>query len=130
MGIQGTDVAKKACSIIILDDDFATIVKSVMWGRSVFDNIRKFVQFQVTVNIVALSITLIGAFDGSHTTPLKAVQLLWVNLIMDTFAALALGTEQPSENLLDRRPFVKSAPLISPVMWRNILAQAAYQVYI
>ena len=83
MGIQGTDVAKKACSIIILDDDFATIVKSVMWGRSVFDNIRKFVQFQVTVNIVALSITLIGAFDGSHTTPLKAVQLLLVILIID-----------------------------------------------
>ena len=128
MGIQGTDVAKKACSIIILDDNFATIVKSVMWGRSVFDNIKKFVQFQMTVNVVALLITLIGAFDAAHSTPLKAVQLLWVNLIMDTFAALALGTETPDEALLNRKPYARASVFVSPIMWRNIIGHTIYQM--
>ena len=76
MGIQGTDYAKQAASIVILDDNFATIVKSVMWGRSVYDNIKKFIQFQLTVNVVALTLTLIGAFSGKEV-PLTAVQLLW-----------------------------------------------------
>jgi calcium-translocating P-type ATPase len=128
MGIQGTDVAKKASSIIILDDDFSTIVKSVMWGRSVYDNIKKFVQFQITVNIIALMITLIGAFNPARSVPLTAVQLLWVNLIMDTMAALALGTEIPTMELLDRKPFAKTSSLISRLMWRNILGQSVLQL--
>lgn len=93
------------------------------------DNIRKFVQFQLTVNIVALSIAFIGACSGDGQ-PLTAVQLLWVNLIMDTFAALALGTEHPDVRLLKRRPYKLHAFIISPVMWRNIAFQAALQVLI
>lgn len=100
-----------------------------MWGRSVFDNIRKFVQFQLTVNLVALAISLIGAFS-QYTNPLKAVQLLWVNLIMDTMAALALGTEIPTKELLRRRPYQRDAPLISNVMWRNIFGQSALQLVV
>jgi magnesium-transporting ATPase (P-type) len=99
-----------------------------MWGRSVFDNIRKFVQFQITVNVVALTITLIGAFNPARAIPLTAVQLLWVNLIMDTLAALALGTEIPTMELLDRKPFAKEASLIAPLMWRNIFGQAILQL--
>ena len=123
----GTAVAKAAAQIWILDDNFTSIVKSIMWGRAVYDNIRKFVQFQITVNIVALSIAVIGAISG-YGEPLTAVQLLWVNLIMDTFAALALGTEEPNDQLLARRPYKPDAFIISPVMWRNILCQSAYQV--
>lgn len=128
MGIQGTDVAKKASSIVIMDDNFATIVRTVMWGRSVYDNIKKFLQFQLTVNVVALLITLIGAFGTEKKTPLQAVQLLWVNLIMDTFAALALATEQPSMDLLNRKPYSREAGLITKVMWRNIFGQAILQM--
>jgi len=127
MALSGTEVAKRAAEIQILDDNFASIVKAVMWGRSVYDNIRKFVQFQLTVNVTALLISLIGAFT-KYTNPLKAVQLLWVNLIMDTMAALALGTELPTMKLLQRRPYHVDSPLISHVMWRNILGQGAYQV--
>jgi Ca2+-transporting ATPase len=127
MGIQGTDYAKQAASIVILDDNFATIVRSVMWGRSVYDNIKKFVQFQLTVNVVALTLTLIGAFSGDKV-PLTAVQLLWVNLIMDTFAALAFDTEMPTEALLDRKPYAPKASIISPVMIRSIVGQAILQI--
>jgi len=127
MGIQGTDYAKQAASIVILDDNFATIVRSVMWGRSVYDNIKKFVQFQLTVNVVALTLTLIGAFSGEQV-PLTAVQLLWVNLIMDTGAALAFGTEMPTEALLDRKPYAPKASLISPLMIRNIVGQSILQI--
>ena len=126
---SGTAVAKAAAQIWILDDNFTSIVKSIMWGRAVYDNIRKFVQFQITVNIVALSIAVIGAISG-YGEPLTAVQLLWVNLIMDTFAALALGTEEPNEQLLCRRPYKPDAFIISPVMWRNIACQATYQVIV
>jgi P-type Ca2+ transporter type 2C len=129
MNIVGTKVAKSASEIIILDDNFASIVKSVMWGRSVYDNIRKFVQFQLTVNVVALVLSLIGAIAGFEN-PLTAVQLLWVNLIMDSMAALALGTETPTHRLLQRLPYRRDASLISRVMWRNIFAQSALQLII
>jgi Ca2+-transporting ATPase len=85
-----TDVAKEASDIVILDDNFSSIVKSVMWGRAVFDNIRKFLQFQLTVNAVALTLTFVTALTGKEP-PLNAVMMLWVNLIMDTMGALALG---------------------------------------
>lgn len=127
MGITGTDVAKAAAHIQILDDNFASIVESVKWGRSVFDNIRKFVQFQLTVNVVALIITFIGAVSGEGV-PLNAVQLLWVNLIMDTMGALALGTEMPTRELLKRKPYKRNSGLISPAMWRNILVQCVLQI--
>jgi len=127
MGISGTDVAKKASDIIIMDDKFSSIVKAVLWGRSVFDNIRKFLQFQLTVNVVALTITFLSAVAG-YQPPLNAVMMLWVNLIMDTMGALALGTEPPRAELLDRRPYARDASLISRPMWRNILCQSVYQL--
>jgi len=127
MGISGTDVAKNASDIIIMDDNFSSIVKAVLWGRSVFDNIRKFLQFQLTVNVVALTITFLSAVAG-YKPPLNAVMMLWVNLIMDTMGALALGTEPPRAELLDRRPYRRDASLVSRPMWRNILFQASYQL--
>eukprot|EP00979_Chaetoceros_neogracilis_P018340 scaffold10574_cov280-Chaetoceros_neogracile.AAC.4 len=127
MGISGTDVAKKASDIIIMDDKFSSIIKAVLWGRSVFDNIRKFLQFQLTVNVVALTITFLSAVAG-YQPPLNAVMMLWVNLIMDTMGALALGTEPPAPGLLLRRPYKRDASLINLPMWRNILAQSSYQL--
>lgn len=127
MGLSGTDVAKRASDIIIMDDRFSSIVKAVLWGRSVFDNIRKFLQFQLTVNVVALTITFLSALVG-YNPPLNAVMMLWVNLIMDTMGAVALGTEPPTMDLLDRRPYRRDASLISRPMWRNIFIQATYQL--
>lgn len=98
-----------------------------MWGRAVFDNIRKFLQFQLTVNVVALTITFISAITGKEP-PLNAVMMLWVNLIMDTMGALALGTEPPSSTLLDRRPYKRDASLISNIMMRNISIQFLFQM--
>ena len=96
MGITGTGVAKSAADIVILDDKFSSIVTAIKWGRCVYDNIRKFLQFQLTVNVVALMIVFLGALMGTES-PLTAVQMLWVNLIMDTMGALALGTEKPNK---------------------------------
>jgi Ca2+ transporting ATPase len=100
MGITGTEVAKEASDIILLDDNFASIVTAVKWGRNIFENVRKFLQFQLTVNIVAMFIVFLGGVVIADP-PLTSVQMLWVNLIMDTFAALALATEPPSDHLLD-----------------------------
>uniref|UniRef100_A0A672P8A5 Calcium-transporting ATPase n=1 Tax=Sinocyclocheilus grahami TaxID=75366 RepID=A0A672P8A5_SINGR len=120
MGIAGTDVAKEASDIILTDDNFSSIVKAVMWGRNVYDSISKFLQFQLTVNVVAVIVD----------SPLKAVQMLWVNLIMDTFASLALATEPPTEALLLRKPYGRNNPLISRTMMKNILGHAVYQLII
>uniref|UniRef100_A0AC34R9N1 Cation-transporting P-type ATPase C-terminal domain-containing protein n=1 Tax=Panagrolaimus sp. JU765 TaxID=591449 RepID=A0AC34R9N1_9BILA len=104
MGIAGTDVAKEASDIILTDDNFTSIVKAVMWGRNVYDSISKFLQFQLTVNVVAVTIAFVGAC-AINDSPLRAVQMLWVNLIMDTLASLALATEMPTEDLLKRKPY-------------------------
>ena len=127
MGISGTQVAMDASDIIILDDRFSSIVRAVLWGRSVYDNVQKFLQFQLTVNVVALAITFIAAVM-SQEPPLNPVMMLWVNLIMDTMGALALGTEDPSPVLLKRQPYSSTASLIMPRMWRQILGIAAYQL--
>jgi len=127
MGITGTKVAQGAADIVILDDKFSSIVKAIMWGRSVYDNIRKFLQFQLTVNVVALTVVFIGAVTGAGE-PLNAVQMLWVNLVMDTMGALALGTEAPDMTLLERRPYKRSALLISNPMKRFIIGQAIFQI--
>ncbi len=129
MGITGTSVAKDASDIVLMDDNFTSIVKAVMWGRNVYDSIRKFLQFQLTVNVVALIVAFSSACILSES-PLTAVQLLWVNLIMDTFAALALATELPTEKLLDRVPYTKNESLISRLMLRNIIGQALFQLLI
>lgn len=127
MGIAGTDVAKEASDIILTDDNFTSIVKAVMWGRNVYDSISKFLQFQLTVNVVAVIVAFSGACI-TQDSPLKAVQMLWVNLIMDTFASLALATEPPTDSLLRRRPYGRNKPLISRTMMKNILGHAVYQL--
>ncbi|XP_068568426.1 plasma membrane calcium-transporting ATPase 2 isoform X11 [Cebidichthys violaceus] len=129
MGIAGTDVAKEASDIILTDDNFSSIVKAVMWGRNVYDSISKFLQFQLTVNVVAVIVAFTGACI-TQDSPLKAVQMLWVNLIMDTFASLALATEPPTECLLKRRPYGRNKPLISSTMTKNILGHGVYQLII
>ncbi|XP_072963487.1 calcium-transporting ATPase 5, plasma membrane-type-like isoform X2 [Typha angustifolia] len=127
MGIQGTEVAKESSDIIILDDNFASVVKVVRWGRSVYANIQKFIQFQLTVNVAALIINVVAAVSSGNV-PLNAVQLLWVNLIMDTLGALALATEPPTDHLMKRPPVGRREPLVTNIMWRNLIIQALFQV--
>ncbi|KAL5013629.1 hypothetical protein ScPMuIL_007899 [Solemya velum] len=127
MGISGTDVAKEASDIILTDDNFTSIVKAVMWGRNVYDSIAKFLQFQLTVNVVAVIVAFLGACI-INDSPLKAIQMLWVNLIMDTLASLALATELPSEELLERKPYGRTKPLISRTMTKNIMGHSIYQL--
>ncbi|EXC16763.1 Putative calcium-transporting ATPase 13, plasma membrane-type [Morus notabilis] len=127
MGIQGTEVAKESSDIVILDDNFASVATVLRWGRCVYNNIQKFIQFQLTVNIAALVINFVAAVS-SGDVPLTAVQLLWVNLIMDTLGALALATEKPTDELMKNPPVGRSEPLITNIMWRNILPQALYQI--
>lgn len=131
MGIAGTEVAKEASDIILMDDNFSSIVKAIMWGRCVNDAVRKFLQFQISTNITAVIITFVSAVaSSSESSVLSAVQLLWINIIMDTFAALALATDPASEALLDRKPERKYAPLFSVDMYKQIFGQSAYQVLI
>jgi len=131
MNIAGTEVAKEASDIILMDDNFSSIVKALMWGRAVNDAVRKFLQFQITVNITAVLLAFITAVSSnSEKSVLTAVQLLWVNLIMDTMAALALATDPPTRKILDRKPDPKSAPLISVNMWKMIIGQAIYQLIV
>lgn len=128
MGIAGTEVSKEAADIVIMDDNFSSIVKSVLWGRSVFNNIRKFLMFQLTVNCTGLVVAFVGAVAGG-IEPLNVMQLLWVNLIMDTLGALALATEDPNPELLLEKPHGRTESLISPVMWKHIFVQSAYQLF-
>ncbi|KAJ3201988.1 hypothetical protein HDU82_007683 [Entophlyctis luteolus] len=137
MGIAGTEMAKEASDIVLLDDNFASIAKAIIWGRSVYDSVQKFLQFQLTVNIVAVAMTVVSSVltavyseERSPISVLTAVQLLWVNLIMDTFAALALATDPPTPDLLNRPPSRKSDALISYDMWKMIAAQSIYQTIV
>ncbi|XP_057438619.1 calcium-transporting ATPase 12, plasma membrane-type [Lotus japonicus] len=127
MGIQGTEVAKESSDIVILDDNFNSVATVLRWGRCVYNNIQKFIQFQLTVNVAALVINFIAAVS-SGDVPLTTVQLLWVNLIMDTLGALALATERPTKELMQKKPIGRTEPLITKIMWRNLLAQALYQI--
>lgn len=129
MGIAGTEVAKEASDIILMDDNFASIVKAIIWGRCVNDAVRKFLQFQISVNITAVIITFVSAVASAEEEPvLTAVQLLWINIIMDTFAALALATDPASEILLNRKPEKATASLFSVDMYKMILGQSIYQI--
>ncbi|EWC43989.1 hypothetical protein DRE_01341 [Drechslerella stenobrocha 248] len=131
MGIAGTEVAKEASAIILMDDNFSSIVKALMWGRAVNDAVKKFLQFQLTVNITAVLLAFVTAVaSDEEQSVLRAVQLLWVNLIMDTFAALALATDPPSKEILNRPPQRKAAPLITVNMWKMIIGQAIYQLVV
>ncbi len=129
MGVSGTEVAREASDIILMTDDFASIVDAIKWGRTVSTSIRKFVQFQLTVNITACVLTFVSAVASSDgSSVLTAVQLLWVNLIMDTLAALALATDKPDADVLNRPPMGRHAALISTSMWKMILGQSAMQL--
>ena len=129
MGIRGTDIAKQAADIILLDDSFSSIITACKFGRNVYDSIRKFVQFQLTTNIVAVFMTLLGGVILKDS-PLNAIQMLWVNLIMDSFASLALATEKPNDKLLERKPYKKTDSILTPFMKANILSQGLFQIII
>ncbi len=118
---DGTSVAKEASDITILDNSFASIVRAVMWGRSLYQNIQRFVLFQMTVNVSACLTVLFGAFMGRQT-PITVTQMLWVNLIMDTFAAMALASLPPSDAVMKNPPRNRNAFIITPAMQWNIAA--------
>lgn len=129
LGIAGTEVAKEACDIVILDDNIQSMTKAVLWGRNVYESIRKFLQFQLVVNVVAVTLNFISACAGVEL-PLGAVPLLWVNMIMDSMGALALATEPPRLELLKRKPYGRRAPLINREMYRNIIGLSVYQLIV
>ncbi|KAG5938266.1 hypothetical protein E4U59_003880 [Claviceps monticola] len=126
MGIQGTEVAKEAASIILLDDNFASIVKALSWGRTINDAVKKFCQFQFTINITAGILAITSELVGDSI--FTVVQLLWINLIMDIFASLGLATDHPSPDFLKRKPEPRNAPIINITMWKMILGQSLYQL--
>ncbi|MCC8114792.1 MAG: calcium-translocating P-type ATPase, PMCA-type [Bacteroidales bacterium] len=117
---DGTSVAKEASDITIVDNSFSSIGRAVMWGRSLFQNIQRFILFQMTVNVAACFIVLAGAFMGTES-PLTVTQMLWVNLIMDTFAAMALASLPPSESVMRDKPRDRKAFIISRPMWYSII---------
>jgi Ca2+-transporting ATPase len=124
---DGTSVAKEASDITILDNSFSSITRAIMWGRSLYQNIQRFILFQMTINVAACIIVLIGAFLGMES-PLTVTQMLWVNLIMDTFAALALASLPPSEKVMNSKPRKTSDFIISKLMWKNILGMGIFSV--
>ncbi|MCH5240897.1 MAG: calcium-translocating P-type ATPase, PMCA-type [Muribaculaceae bacterium] len=117
---DGTSVAKEASDITIVDNSFSSIGRAVMWGRSLYQNIQRFILFQMTVNVAACFVVLCGAFMGMDS-PLTVTQMLWVNLIMDTFAAMALASLPPSRKVMLEKPRSREAFIISPSMWKFIL---------
>ncbi|KAG5463350.1 MAG: hypothetical protein BJ554DRAFT_8289 [Olpidium bornovanus] len=128
MGITGSGIAKEAASIILLDDNFVSVVTALVWGRSVSESVRKFLMFQLTVNVTAVLLALVSSIiDSSSESVLTAVQLLWVNLLMDSLGALALATDEPDEAEFLSRPPInsKKEPLINWNMKSMILCQAA-----
>ena len=125
MGISGTEVSKNAADIILTDDSFSTIVKGIKWGRGIYDNFQRFVQFQLTVNVVAFLIAIISQVLGQEM-PFTTIQLLWVNIIMDGPPALALGLEPVRDFVLNRKPVNRNANIISKSMIRTIILNALF----
>ena len=117
---DGTSVAKEASDITIIDNSFSSIGRAVMWGRSLYQNIQRFILFQLTVNVAACLVVLCGAFMGMES-PLTVTQMLWVNLIMDTFAAMALASLPPSRSVMRDKPRPREAFIINPAMWKFII---------
>ncbi|KAK0620780.1 calcium-translocating P-type ATPase [Immersiella caudata] len=131
MGISGTEVAKEASSIILMDDNFSSIVKALAWGRTVNSAAKKFIQFQFTINITAAFLTIISALIGDVDSAVFAViHLLWLNLLMDILAAAALATDYPTDDVLERQPEPRNVHIVSPTMWKMILGQAIYQLIV
>jgi P-type Ca2+ transporter type 2B len=127
MGKAGTQIAKDAADIILLDDNFASIVTSAKWGRNVYASIQKFLQFQLTVNIAAVITALVGSLTYQKS-PLAAIQLLWVNLLMDSLASVALASEPPTDALLQRPPVNRTDSMVTKRMLANMIGQACYQI--
>ena len=125
MGIAGTEVSKEASDIVMLDDSFATIVKAVHWGRGIYENFQRFIQFQLTVNLSSVVVVLASLFSGL-AAPFTALQLLWVNIIMDGPPALTLGMEPIRDNLMDRRPTRRDAGIVSRGMLERIIVSGAF----
>ena len=123
MGKTETDVARDAADIIILDDNFNSIVHAIKWGRNIFDNIRKFLQFQLSVNFSAVLLVFVSFCIGSES-PINAIYMLWINLIMESLGSLALSTEDPSDELLYRKLHSKREYIINNIMWKMIIIQS------
>ena len=117
---DGTSVAKEASDITIIDNSFASITRAVLWGRSLYQNIQRFILFQLTINVAACLIVLIGSFFGTQS-PLTVTQILWVNLIMDTFAAMALASLPPDHTVMHEKPRRREDFIVAPAMWRGII---------
>ncbi|CAI7592586.1 unnamed protein product [Penicillium glandicola] len=131
MGISGTEIAREASSIVLMDDTFSSIVKAIMWGRAVSDAVKKFLQFQITITFTSVGLAFVSAVaNSSQESVLTPVQLMWVNLFQDTLAALALATDPPPRRILDRKPEPTSTPLITPTMWKMIIGQSVYQMVV
>ncbi len=129
MGIAGTEVAKEASKIVLLDDAFSTIVKAVHWGRSLYENIQRFIQFQLTINVSALVIAFLGPFLGVRP-PFTVLQLLWINVIMDTFASIALCSEPPRPGVMLQKPKRKDENILTPAMIKTIFTTATFFVVV
>ena len=125
MGIAGTEVAREASDIILLDDSFASITSAVWWGRSLYENIQRFVLFQLTLNFCACILVFIAPLLG-YPEPFTIIQILWINLIMDTLAAFALCSEAPHRDLMNRLPIKRNTPVITPFMWFSIIVTGAF----
>ncbi|KAJ3010188.1 Calcium-transporting ATPase 10, plasma membrane-type [Thoreauomyces humboldtii] len=129
MGISGTQIAMNASDIVLLDDNFVSLVQSIRWGRNVLNCVRKFLQFQLGVNLVAIILTFVGSLTQG-SSPLTTVQLLWVNLIMDSLGALALASDEPEDDILDHPPHARTESLLSLPMRQYIVMQVIYQITI
>jgi len=116
---SGAEITKDASHIIFMDDNFNSIFRATLWGRNILDNIRKFLQFQLCINMVCLFIVLLGSATMGNS-PFSVIQLPWINLIMDTLAAIAIATEPPSDDVNGKEERNKGDRIIRPVMWRNI----------
>ena len=126
---DGTDIAKEASDIILMDNNFSSIVVAMIYGRSIYENLRKFLQFQLTVNFCACILVFLCSCIGNET-PLASIQMLWVNLIMDSLGSLALATEPPYNELLQRKPTNRTESIINGRMWKHIVLQSLFQIVI
>nr|WP_320160343.1 calcium-translocating P-type ATPase, PMCA-type [uncultured Methanoregula sp.] len=127
MGIAGTEVAREASDIILLDDSFASITSAVWWGRSLYENIQRFILFQLTINFSACILVFIAPLLGI-AEPFTIIQILWINIIMDTLAAFALCSEAPHRGLMNHTPVPQDAKIVTPFMWLSIIVTGAFLI--
>ena len=124
---SGTEVAKEAGDIVILNDNFASIAKSILYGRTIFKSIRKFIIFQLTMNLCAVGVSIIGPFIGIDT-PVTVIQMLWINIIMDTLAGLAFAGEPPLEEYMEEPPKRRDEPVLNRYMFHQILCMGVFTI--